>query len=145
MIDLGHWSVTARAGTMPAGVAGFIYEIENRVTGKKYIGKKVTVFKRSKKVEGRIRRVHSTTDSDWRTYMGSCKPLTTDIKELGKENFTFTILEWCMSRKELRFSEVATIWENKCLLLPDLWYNESSDSLRFSIPKYHKDSSRSKW
>ena len=130
---------------MPAGVAGFIYEITNRVTGKRYIGKKVTIFNRRKKVPNRVRRVCSKVESDWKTYEGSCKPLTSDIKEHGKDNFGFVILEWCMTRKELRFSEVATIWENRCLLEPENWYNESSDSLRYSIPKYHKDSSRSRW
>ena len=144
-MDYGHWDVSARAGSMPAGAAGFIYEITNRVSGKRYIGKKVTTFNRSKKVPNRIRRVHSKVESDWKSYEGSCKPLTADIKELGKDNFGFVIIEWCMSRKELRFSEVATIWENRCLLEPDNWYNESSDSLRFSIPEYHKDSSRSRW
>ena len=145
MTDLGHWQLTASSGSLPVGAKGFIYEITNELTGRKYIGKKNLISKTSRKVTGRIRRVHTTKDSDWRTYTGSCKPLNKDIDEFGKDNFTFVILEFCMSAKELRWAEVETIWRVGALKADRKYYNEAADSLRYSEPKWHPKSSRSRW
>ena len=152
MTDLGHWQLTASSGSKPAGAKGFIYEITNLVSGRKYIGKKKLMSERNVKTPGRIRRTKVVKEGNWKTYTGSCKPLNADIAALGIECFEFVILEWVMTLKELRFSEVETIWRVGALLArPTLadgsrsYYNEAADSLRYSEPKYHKDSSRSRW
>lgn len=85
---------------------GFIYEITNTVTGRKYIGKKQLHSYRRKKIKGRKNRKRVVKDSDWRTYTGSCDELNEDIKNTGKEKFSFDILRLCKTKGELTYSEV---------------------------------------
>ena len=58
---------------------GFLYLIENTITGRKYIGRKYFVQKR--KPKGGKRRV--TSESDWKKYYGSNDQLKADVKEHG--------------------------------------------------------------
>jgi len=67
---------------------GFLYLIENKLTGRKYLGRKYFVQKR--KPKGGKRRV--TSESDWKKYYGSNDQLKADAKEFGKENFSRKIL-----------------------------------------------------
>ena len=90
---------------------------------------------------GKTRKVHSKVDSDWKTYAGSCEPLTRDIEKYGEENFSFEILAWGKTKGSIRYLEVWTIWQ--CDVMsgekgPDgerFWYNASADSVRFMRPK----------
>ena len=58
---------------------GFVYLITNLTNNKKYIGKKLTKFKVTKKpLKGKKNKRRSTKESDWRTYWGSsptCKKM----------------------------------------------------------------------
>jgi hypothetical protein len=51
------------------GNVAFVYIIENTMNKKRYIGKKLFQFTKSKKVKGRKKRVK--TDSNWKEYYGS--------------------------------------------------------------------------
>ena len=48
---------------------GFVYEITNIQTGKKYIGKKFFYSQKTKIVKGKKKR--HKIESDWKTYHGS--------------------------------------------------------------------------
>ena len=83
---------------------GFVYLIENCITGKKYIGKKLFKFTRTKKVKGKKRKV--VKESDWKSYYGSNKKLLEDVQEHGKENFKRKILRLCKTRGTASYYEV---------------------------------------
>lgn len=149
----GHW-VGVKAE--PDKYYGFIYLITNNKTGLKYIGKKNYWFK--KRVAG-CKAVGVTDrqdpkwrhkcykESDWKTYRGSSKHLTKDIKEYGKENFEYCIIKQCRSKGTLSYSEVeAMIKYGVMTELSDkgsdgyAYYNRTVPHIRFKVPKvYHEE------
>src|SRR5210317_1908451 len=76
---------------------GFIYQITHHRTGKRYIGKKqYWIMARNRSRKRPIADVSSDqwnpkhwTESDWRTYTGSCATLNEMIKEEGLDAFDF--------------------------------------------------------
>lgn len=90
----------------PEEYFGFVYLIENKVDGRKYIGRKNFFSTQRKKVLNRKNRKTITKESDWRSYCSSCKELKLDISEIGKENFNFIILSLHLSKGDLNYSEV---------------------------------------
>jgi len=54
---------------IPEGYAAFVYLITNKKTNKKYIGKKLFYFSRSKTVKGKKKR--TKVESDWKDYWSS--------------------------------------------------------------------------
>lgn len=100
---------------IPEGVYGFIYEIECKSTGEKYIGKKAfhsyhTSFERvlNEKTNrmNKVRRV-TATESNWKDYFGSSAEIKALVKEKGTEDFTRRILRFCNSKKALTYYELA--------------------------------------
>lgn len=85
---------------------GFIYQITNLITKRKYIGKKQFWSNRTKKVKDKKNRKHYTLEADWKKYWGSCYELKDDILIYGKESFKREILKLCKSKGDLTFSEV---------------------------------------
>jgi len=114
---------------LPDNVIGFVYLITNLTTGKKYIGKKLAKFsktrykmhtqKNGKRVKKKIR---SYVDSDWRTYYGSSEALTKDIAVLGQHHFSRQILRMCFSKAECSYWEAKEQFYNGVLESDD-WYN----------------------
>lgn len=114
---------------LPDNVVGFVYVITNLATGRKYIGKKLakfaktrykmTTLKNGKRVKKKIR---SKVDSDWREYWGSSELLTKDIDLLGKAQFHREILRMCFSKAECSYWEAKEQFYNG-VLESDLWYN----------------------
>jgi hypothetical protein len=82
---------------------GFVYLITNQTNGKKYIGKKLFYFAKTKQVQGKKKKIK--VSSDWPTYYGSSDVLVKDVKELGEENFTREILHLCKSKGECSYLE----------------------------------------
>lgn len=99
---------------------GFVYLITNKITHRKYIGKKLLQFSRTKQVKGKKKRIK--VDSDWKTYYGSNKELQEDVVKLGEENFTREILRFCKRKGECSYYEAKFQFENDVLLSDD-WYN----------------------
>ena len=65
---------------MPEDVVGFVYMITNITSGKKYIGKKLVQFKKSRPpLKGRKNRRRYKVESDWKDYYGSSDKLNEDI------------------------------------------------------------------
>jgi hypothetical protein len=101
MQDYGHWNIDAVGTFDPKDFFGFIYEIEQKSSGKAYVGKKFFKFKRQKTKADKSR----TKDSDWRTYTSSSDLLNDLIDDAGKDDFTFRIVRLCSGRCELTYSE----------------------------------------
>ena len=105
-MDTGHWLINEDVYIFE-NMFGFIYEITNKVNGKKYIGKKQCVRKiKRKPLKGKTRNRIDQKESDWKTYTSSSKELNEDIQKYGKENFEFCILKVCGSKWELGYEEI---------------------------------------
>jgi len=120
MGDTGHWYFSKK---IPKDCYGFIYEIKNKLSGKKYIGKKQVVKKiKRAPLKGRKNKRHILQESDWKTYTGSCNQLNEEINLQGKGDFAFTILGLCYNKWELAYKEARLQFE-KGVLLSDEYYN----------------------
>jgi hypothetical protein len=121
-MDNGHW-VLAENVMLADNTFGFIYEITNTVTNKKYIGKKQCVSKIKKKpLKGRVNKRIEIKESDWKTYTSSSKELNEDIIKYGKEKFIFKITRVCGSKWELAYYEIKEQIDKNVLLRED-YYN----------------------
>lgn len=99
----------------------FVYLITNLTDGRKYIGKKLTKFSRTKTVKGKKKRV--SIDSDWQTYWSSSEEVKRDVKELGEHNFKREILHFCISKGTSTYLEAKEQFANEVLERPEMWYN----------------------
>jgi hypothetical protein len=123
-MNLGHWEL--REGlSFKDGAFGFIYRITNNAlkSPKYYIGKKQCLSRiKRKPLKGKTKSRIDHKESDWKGYTGSSKELNEDILKYGKENFTFTILEWCDSKFELGYKEIKLQLQED-VLLKECFYN----------------------
>lgn len=111
----------------PDDCYGFIYEITNLATGKKYIGRKFFTKAAYKQVKGKRKKIRKP--SDWDTYYGSSKALLDDIEKYGKELFRRDILRLCKTRAECTYYEAKYQFELGVLHTLDfsgerLYYND---------------------
>lgn len=108
---------------IPEGIIGFVYLITNLTTGRKYIGKKLAQFRRTKPpLKGKKRKRKTTVESDWRDYWGSSESLQEDVAALGPEQFTREIIYYCRSRSELSYLEAKEQFDRGVLETDD-YYN----------------------
>lgn len=108
---------------LPKGTVGFVYLITNTKSNKKYIGKKLAQFKKTRPpLKGKKNKRRSTVESDWQTYWGSSDHLKADVAELGTENFTREILYFCSSRGMLSYLEAKEQFDREVLLSTE-YYN----------------------
>lgn len=121
-MDLGHWLLNEGI-VLSESTFGFIYEITNTVTNKKYIGKKQCKSKLKRKpLKGKKNKRIEIKESDWREYTSSSAELNEDIKKYGKDKFIFKIIKTCGSKWELAYFEISEqIAKN--VLLRDDYYN----------------------
>jgi hypothetical protein len=114
---------------IPEEYAGFVYLITNKQTGRMYIGKKLSKFKKTsyktvklKNGKKKRKKIRGTIDSDWQTYYGSSPELSRDVELLGTENFTREILYYCRSRAECSYIEAREQFSRR-VLESDEYYN----------------------
>ncbi|NBW56629.1 hypothetical protein EBR43_02355 [bacterium] len=121
-MDLGHWRL-AEGVEYKSDAFGFIYQIRNTVTDRKYIGKKqcITKLKRPP-LKGKKNRRIELKESDWKSYTGSSVELNADIEKYGKDKFEFTILHYCGSKWELGYREIKEQIQRDVILRED-YYN----------------------
>lgn len=102
---------------------GFVYIITNLHTGQKYIGKKLTQFKKTKPpLKGKRLKRRSLVESDWRDYWGSSDRLNADVQAQGPEQFTREIIYLCKSKAEMSYLEAREQFERR-VLETDEYYN----------------------
>ena len=102
---------------------GFVYEIINKINGKKYIGKKTFWNKKTlPALKGNKNKRHFKKESDWRDYWGSCNELLSDIKKYGEANFSKTILECYKTTWDCAYEEAKMQFERNVLKSDD-YYN----------------------
>ena len=82
---------------------GFVYIIENVLTKRKYVGKKLFWSSKTKQVNKKKKKFK--VPSDWQEYYGSSEELKKDVETFGKENFTRTIIHLCKSKGECSYLE----------------------------------------
>ena len=114
---------------IPLGAVGFVYLIECSLNGKKYIGKKLFQFKRTKTKTVTLKdgtkkkkKIHTKVDSDWRTYFGSSDALLSDLESIGVEHFRREILHFCTSKASCSYIEAQEQFARN-VLESDVYYN----------------------
>ena len=121
-MDLGHWQLHEGV-VISENTFGFIYEIVNTITNKKYIGKKQCKSKLKRKpLKGKVNKRIEIKDSDWREYTSSSNELNADIQKYGKDKFIFKVIRACGSKWELAYYEIKEQIE-RSVLLSDDYYN----------------------
>jgi hypothetical protein len=107
---------------LPDDCVGFVYLITNIVSGRKYIGKKLSKFSKTtyktvklKNGTKKKKKIRSKIDSDWQEYYGSSPNLTADIQNLGTENFIREILFYCKSKSECSYIEAREQFSRRVL------------------------------
>jgi hypothetical protein len=110
---------------------GFVYLIENKLNGKKYIGRKYLWQFRTPK--GKKRKVKS--ESDWKNYYGSCPELKEDIDKIGRENFSRTILSLHKTKGKTNYEETRQLFINNVL----------TESLDSGVPAFYNSNVMSRY
>ena len=99
---------------------GFVYQITNLTNKRKYIGKKLFYFTKTKQVKGKKKKVK--VPSDWQTYYGSNTELQKDVILHGEENFSREIIHLCKSKGECSYLEAKEQF-NRNVMEGDDYYN----------------------
>lgn len=114
---------------LPNDCVGFVYVITNKLTGRKYIGKKLAKFSKItykvvklKNGNKKKKKIRSKIDSDWQQYYGSSPELNKDIEQLGTEHFSREILYYCQSKSQCSYIEAREQFLRKVLESDD-YYN----------------------
>ena len=119
---------------IPSKSFGFVYEITNLISGRKYIGQKQFFFytskienKNYKNGKSKKIKVKNYYESDWRSYYGSSTDLNSDLKLYGIENFSREIIKICYSKNELNYFETKMIMLEEALE-SNQFYNKWSNA-----------------
>ena len=100
---------------------GYVYLITNLTNGKKYIGKKLFWFSKTRTLKGKKKK--EKVLSDWKEYWSSSDDLKKDVADLGEHNFTREILHLCMNKGTMSYLEAKLQFQHEVLEKPDEWYN----------------------
>jgi hypothetical protein len=99
---------------------GFVYEITELSTGKKYIGKKIFQnIKKKPPLKGKKRKRIERVPSDWMAYYGSNDELKALVLKDGPEGFKREILHLCASKSEMGYIEAKLHFQYDVLLRED--------------------------
>ena len=108
---------------LPEDCEAFVYLITNTTNDRKYVGKKLAKFKKTRPpLKGRINKRRSKVESDWRDYWGSSDQLQEDVNQIGEDKFTREILYYCPSRGVASYLEAREQFERR-VLETDEYYN----------------------
>lgn len=142
---MSHWLYkNSILETPPEGAYGFVYLITNTVTGQKYVGRKYFHQNRKKpltakqKREGRVRQSRTITESDWKKYTSSSKPLQEDIAKYGHDKFKFEILIIGNTKGQVNYLEEVAHYKLNALTDPN-FYNDSIGPKRYTGMKKDLD------
>jgi len=103
---------------------GFVYELEDKSNGKKYIGKKLLWSKRRlPPLKGKKRKRVQIKESDWKDYYGSNEEVKGLVESHGGDRFIRTVLRLCKTKGELSYYEAKEQFDKEVLFDP-MYYNE---------------------
>ena len=115
--------------TLPEDCVGFVYIITNLTNNRKYIGKKLSKFSKTKirtvklkSGEKRKKKIRTKEQSDWQSYWSSSEELKKDVQSLGEQNFRREILHFCKSKGGLSYMELREQIDRRVLESED-YYN----------------------
>ena len=98
---------------MIEGQYGYVYCITNKVTGRKYIGRKYFTKAATRQVKGKKKRIK--VESDWREYWSSSDDVKKDVQEQGEENFIREILHICPNKGLCNYLEAREQMDRRVL------------------------------
>jgi len=108
----------------PEEYQGFVYQLTEIHTDKKYIGKKN--FWKPKVLpinKTRKRRVRTRVESDWKDYYGSSNEVRQLVEQHGKERFKREILKLCKTKGEMSYYEAKLQFDHNVLFRDDYYNN----------------------
>ena len=108
----------------PEEYQGFVYQLTEIHTNKKYIGKKN--FWKPKVLpinKTRKRRVRTRVESDWKDYYGSSNEVRQLVEQHGKERFKREILKLCKTKGEMSYYEAKLQFDHNVLFRDDYYNN----------------------
>lgn len=118
---------------LPEDCIGYVYLITNKISNRKYIGKKLAKFSKTavktvvlKNGTKKKKKIRSKIDSDWKEYYGSSIELNKDVQELGKDNFIREILYFCKTKAECSYVESREQFLHKVLESDDFYNGQIS-------------------
>jgi hypothetical protein len=100
---------------------GYVYLITNKLTGRKYIGKKLFWFSKTRVIKGKKKK--EKVLSDWQKYWSSSEELKKDVIELGEDNFTREIIHLCNTKGTMSYLELREQMDARVLEKQNEWYN----------------------
>jgi hypothetical protein len=107
----------------PEEFQGFVYEITELDTNKKYIGKKNFWKPKTLPItKKRKRRVRTRAESDWKQYYGSSNEVCALVEERGTDKFKRVILRLCKTKGDMSYHEAKLQFDNN-VLLNDEYFN----------------------
>ena len=118
---MSEWIYNGEPLTEPGEYYGFVYTIENLLSGRKYIGKKF--FWSTKRKQVNKKRKTIKVESDWKTYWSSSDELKSEIAALGEHNFKRTIIHLCKTKGVTNYLEAKEQMSHAVLEDSDKWYN----------------------
>ena len=105
---------------IPETAYGYVYLITNTITGRKYIGKKLFWFRKTKVLKGKKKRIK--VESDWREYWSSSDEVKKDVETLGADKFIREILHICPNKGSCNYLEAREQMDRRVLETED-YYN----------------------
>ena len=120
-MTMNDWLYRGEPFHNPGEYYGFVYLIENKIDGRKYIGKKFFWSIKRKQVN-KVRKRYKA-ESDWKTYWSSSDELQADVQRFGKENFTREIIHLCKNKGTTNYLEAKEQFTRSVLENKELWYN----------------------
>ena len=105
---------------IPETAYGYVYLITNTITGRKYIGKKLFWFRKTKILKGKKKRIK--VESDWREYWSSSDEVKKDVETLGADKFIREILHICPNKGSCNYLEAREQMDRRVLETED-YYN----------------------
>ena len=95
---------------------GFVYNITNLINKRQYIGRKYFWQKRKPRNTAKtVKRRRVTSESNWRSYYGSCPELKADIVKYGNDAFSRTILSLHTTPGRVNYEETRQLFLNNVL------------------------------
>ena len=108
----------------PEEYQGFVYQITELHTNKKYIGKKN--FWKPKVLpinKTRKRRVRTRIESNWKDYYSSSNEVCKLVEQHGQEGFKREILKLCKTKGEMSYYEAKLQFDHNVLFSDDYYNN----------------------